>query len=491
MRGTPGAGRRRKAAGSRFAASVAASAVLLAGGPALAARPTTPAAPAPLVVERSQPIHAIEEAPRGSAWESCAFALEGPQGRRAERALVAVCRGGASGDPPELRPLAAGLVGARALAADRLGDGRVRVLVGVAGGVRAFLLGTPGEPPVEARGLSDARLDPASLADRPDLDGDGTRDLLQTTWEGLAAWRWAGDGFGPLASAALPRRAAAAGGTVTVWSPGVIAGDEAPRPRWTWPANWTGERLRVERVELGPQGAGAACSAWIAPGSRVQAAAAAVTGGGRPVLVALVEPAERIALLGERRLLVAPLACRASGRGEPPAMLLETPLANYFAGATLLVRDATGDGIDDVVAIGISGRLKPDLEVLAWTGNAGGGLARRPQRWSHRAESMSGSWSFDWDVDGDGRKDLVRREEQAVWVARGVVPEAGRVPLERTPSFAAALPREYAAVGPWGRVLPRVEHPGEPAWLLLAAQRARKETSAPGHALIVVPVPAR
>ena len=479
------------AAGGHLAAGVAALLVVQAGGPALAARPTAPAAPLPLVVERPQPIHAIEEAPSGSAWGGCAFVLEGPPGRGAERTVVAVCRGGTVRGAPELRPLAAGLAGARALAADLLGDGRVRVLVGVVGGVRAFLLGAPGEQPVEAPGVSDPRLDPSSLGDRPDLDGDGTRDLLQATWEGLAAWRWTGDGFDPLASAALPRRAAAAGGGVTVWSPSVIAGNEAPRPRWTWPASWTGERLRVERVELGPLGAGPACSAWVAPGSRMQAAAAVVTGGDRPVLAALVEPAEQIALLGERRLLVAPLACRASGRGEPPAMMLETPLANYFAGATLLVRDATGDGIADVVAIGFSGRLKPDLEVLAWAGNAGGGLARRPQRWSHRADSMSGSWSFDWDVDGDGRKDLVRRDQRKVWIARGVRPEPGRVPLERTPSFAAELPAEYAPVGPWGRVPPRTGNPGEPGWLLLAAQRAGKETSAPGHALIVVPVPAR
>jgi hypothetical protein len=469
----------------------AAAAVLLGTGTPLAARTDAPAAPPPIVVERPRPVHAVEAAPSGSPWEACAFVLEGPDGRTAERSLSAICRGAAPGGAPEMRALVSGLAGARALAADPLGDGRVRVLVGVVGGVRSFLLGATGEPPVEAGSLSDARLDPASLADRPDLDGDGTRDLLQATWEGLTAWRWTGNGFAPLAEAALPRRAAAGGGDVSVWSPLVIAGDAIPVPRWTRPANWTGERLRLERIELGSNGAGPSCSAWIAPGSRVQAAAAAVLGGDRPRLVALVEPAERIALLGERRLLVAPLICRASGRGEPPAQLLDTPLANYFANATLLVRDATGDGLDDVLAIGISGRLKPDLEVLVWPGEAGGGLARRPLRWSRKAETMGGTWSFAEDVDGDGLPDLVRREERALWLARGLSPGPGRIPLETTPAFTGALPEEYAAAGPVGRLLPRAAHPGEPAWLLFTAQRAAKEGSAPAHALIVVPVPVR
>ena len=470
---------------------VAAALALLGADAAFAARPNAPAAPAPIVVERPYDVQAVEAAPSGSAWEGCAFVLEGPNERMAERSLAAVCRGVTAGSAPELRPLVSGLVGARALAADPLGGGRVRLLVGVVGGVRTFLFGAPGDPPVEAAPMSDARLDPASLADRPDLDGDGTRDLLQATWEGLAAWRWTGDGFAPLASAALPRRAAAAGGEVSVWSPFVIAEDEAPIPRWTRPAGWTGERLRVERIDLGPQGAGPACSAWIAPGSRVQIAAAAILRGERPRLVALVEPAERIALLGERRLLVAPLTCRASGRGEPPSLLLDTPLANYFANATLLVRDATGDGLQDVVAVGISGRLKPDLEVLVWPGEVGGGLARRPLRWSRKAESMGGTWSFAEDVDGDGLPDLVRREEQTLWVARGLRPGPGRVPLETTPSFIGSLPKEYATAGFLGRLRPRAAAPGEPAWLLFSAQRAGTVAGASDHALIVVPVPVR
>ncbi len=491
MRSVAATAWRRAAGTGRVAAGVAAFAALALGEPVLAARTTAPKAPAPIVLERPSPVQALEAAPSGPAWEGCAFVLEGPPERGAERALLAVCRAPSPADAPEVRPLVAGLAGAGALAADALGDGRVRVLVGVTGGVRTFLLGPPGEPPVEARALLDGKLDPSSLADRPDLDGDGTRDLLQTTWDGLAAWRWAGDGFEALAAAALPRRAAAAGGNVTVWSPSVIAGEEAASPRWTHPASWTGDRLRVERIAIGAQGAGPACSAWIAPGSRVQAVAAAVTRGDRPRLVALVEPTERIALLGERRLLVAPLVCRASGRGEPPTMLLDTPLANYFAGATLLVRDETGDGVDDLVAIGISGRLKPDLEALVWAGDAAGGFARQPLRWSRKSETMSGSWSFAWDVDGDGRMDLVRREEQRVWVARGVAPERGRMPLERTPSFTAALPGEYVVSGPWGRVPPRAAALGETGWLLFAAQRAGKDGGAPGHALIVVPVPAR
>ena len=470
------------------AVRLAAAAALLVAGPALAARGAAPAVPAPIVVERPHPVQALAAAPADSPWSGCAFLLEGPEGRTAERTLGALCRG--AGGVPEVRALVPGLPGARSLAADRLGDGRVRVLVGLPGGVRVLLLGDPSEPLASARPLEDARLDPATLADRPDLDGDGTRDLLQATWEGLAAWRWAGDGFEPLAAAALPRRAAAAGGDVTVWGPTVMAGEDAPVPRWSWPAGWTGERLRVERIALGPHGAGPACSAWIAPGSRVQAAAAAVLGGEPPRLAVLVEPADRIALLGERRLLVVPLACRASGRGEPPAQSLDTPLANYFAGATLRARDATGDGVEDLVAIGISGRMNPDLEVLVWPGQPAGGVARRPLRWSRKSESMGGTWAWDWDADGDGRNDLVRRDEREVWVARGLAPAPGAVPLEKAPSFSATLPEGFAAGLAWGHLPPRPAVAGEPGWLLFPAQRAGQGGGPPVHALVVVPLPA-
>jgi hypothetical protein len=467
-------------------ARLAAAAALLAVGPAFAARAAAPAA-APIVLERPHPVQALVTLPSETEWEGCVLLLEGPEGRTAERTLAALCR--TADGAPEIRPLVAGLAGARTLAADRLGDGRVRVLVGVPGGVRVVLLGSPAEPAETARSLDDARLDPTTLADRPDVDGDGTRDLLQATWEGLAAWRWAGDGFEPLAAVPLPRRATAAGGEVTVWGPTVMGGGEAALPRWSWPATWTGERLRIERIELGPRGAGPACSAWVAPGSRVQTAAAVVFGGDRPRLAALVEPADRIALLGERKLLVTPLVCRDSGRGEPPAQTLDTPLANYFAGATLQARDATGDGIEDLVAVGISGRLNPDLEVLVWPGEPGGGVARLPRRWSRKADSMGGGWTYEWDGDGDGLLDLVRRDERQVWVARGAAPAPGQVPLEKSPSFTATLPDGYAAGAAWWHAPPRREVAGDPGWILLSAQRASAGGGPAAHALIVFSLP--
>lgn len=455
-------------------------ALLALGGPAAEA-----AAPAgPIVLDRAHPATAIVAAPAETPWEACAFLLEGPPARRAARDLVALCR--RPGAAPEFLPLAAGLAGAGSLAVDPLGEGRVRLLVGVIGGVRSFVLGARDAPAIETPRLEDPQVDPASLAARPDLDGDTTPDLLQMTWDGLAAWRWTLEGFVPLRSAPLPRRASAAGGEVIAWSPTLLPDERPSSPRWTFPSSWSGDRLRLERVEVGAEGAGPSCSAWVSPGAAVGVAAAAVTRDEPPRLFALLEPADRIALLGERTLVASRLVCRASGRGEAPEWSVETRLSNYVAAASIELRDATGDGVDDLVTVGLTGRMKPDLEVAVYAGDGAGGYARQPRRWSRKVERLSGTSSFRRDLTGDGLPDLLHVEGNEVWLARGVPPEKDLVPLERKPSLELSAPQGIE-IERFGDALPA---PGgkdaAPGWLLFAARRTGE---AAGNALLVLQLP--
>ncbi len=437
-----------------------------------------------LVLDRTDPAQAIVAAPAGTPWEGCAFLLEGPAADRAPRRLLALCRH--PGAQPGFLPLAGGLQGANSLAVDALGDGAVRLLVGVTGGVRSFLLGARDGPALELPALQDPRIDPASLAARPDLDGDGTPDLLQMTWEGLAAWRWTEGGFDPLGSAPLPRRASAAGGEVIAWGPTLLPGAGTAAIRWTFPSSWTGDRLRLERIDLGPAGAGPSCSAWVSPGAGVGVAAAAVTHADPPRLIALVEPADRIALLGERTLLEARLVCRASGRGEVPEWSVKTRLSNYVAPASIEIRDATGDGIDDVVTVGLSGRLKPDVEVAVYAGDRSGGFSGGPRRWSRKVERLSGTTVFRHDLTGDGLPDLLHFGGSDVWLARGVAPGERPVPLEERPSLEVPVPKGIE-IERFGDALPAGRgEDGAAAWLLFVARRTGKHT---GKALLVLQLP--
>jgi hypothetical protein len=102
------------------------------------------------------------------------------------------------------------------------------------------------------------------------------------------------------------------------------------------------------------------------------------------------------------------------------------------------LRDVTGDGLLEIVAIGVTGRLRPNAEVTIWPADS---TRSSPVRWSERVER--GAVALDWsqDVTGDGLPDFIALDEKGLTLYAGIRRPARRVPIES----------RSAAVLPWPR----------------------------------------
>jgi hypothetical protein len=330
------------------------------------------------------------------------------------------------------------------LAALRAADGSVDLLVGAAGEVRVFSLAKRDAAPVAKSGLRDVRLGPTSLADRPDLDGDGTADLVQGLSTGVAAWRLTSSGFALLHDVALPPSARFSRDSVKVSGTAILPSHDASGVRFTEVDERPGNRWRVFRVALG--GDGSACPAFVEPGGAWRAKSAAVVPGDHsiaPRLVALAQPSDRLALLKESRLVIAPLACRTSGKGAEPEFFYETDFPN-MSSPVLRVDDLTGDGTLDIVAEGDKGLFPPDVQIAVWRGIGDGHFEKKPLTLIQKFKGLEGA-DFTRDIDGDGSIDLTFAGKQGFGYCRGVAPRNDEVPLDCSAPVVLAVPKDHVA----------------------------------------------
>jgi hypothetical protein len=348
--------------------------------------------------------------------------------------------------------------------------------VGHPGGVDVYCADGESAPVLRRCGeLRDSRLAPGELEPGPDLDGDGTGELVQGVFDGIAAWRRSGPGgLERIFWAPLPVQASASSTSVGVRAASVLGlvkggGDMVA---WTAPKPRPGARLRMHRVPLGAEAPRAFCSAWVKTEEPVLAVASLIVPGNPPHLAALVQPSERLALLNEQRLMVASLECDRTRRGQAPAWVDETPLDNYLGGH-LLLRDVTGDARPDLIALGVQGRLRPRVRVEVYAADAGGGWESHGDRWLKERVADPPTYLVPWDrdLDGDGVNDLAFHDQEFLFVVPGVRGRGGEENLD----WEARLIGPQPATGT--RWLPAAR-PGDPVRALMPVRRRVEDEEA-------------
>jgi hypothetical protein len=292
------------------------------------------------------------------------------------------------------------------------------------------------------RSLSDGRLHPYSLDDRPDIDADGSADLVQALAEGLASWRRAADGsLAPLGLSPVPGFAVVGAGGALVRGREMRPGAPATSWRWTSPVVEPPDRLSILRVPVPGSGDAQTCTAWVNVGGRRRISSWVVDETDTPRLVAMTATADRVDLLGEHSLVVAPLECDETRRGRAPSLDVSTRYPVYST-PQIELRDVTGDGQMEIVAIGVTGRLRPSAEVTIWPLHTS---RSSPVRWSERVER--GAVALDWsrDVTGDGLPDFIALDEEGLTLYAGIRSPARRVPIESRPTAVLPWPRRSSS----------------------------------------------
>lgn len=390
------------------------------------------------------PLVSAVPAPDGTPWERCLLLLEGRPETDDPPQITALCAGAGAGAAVTFTPLAAAPAHCRAIFGERTASGGLRVLAGRPGGVDALEFAARGAA-VERRGLiDDERVDPETLGQTADVDGDGTPDqLLQATYAGLAAWRRAPDGGATaLGTARLAPETTVGADVALVRGPiGVGQAPDAP-VQWTWPETMPGRRLRTWRVPLHAHGPGTPCAAWVQSPIPVYVQNGVFLGGDPPRLAALVAPSEKVAIFGNTTLLLAPLACDDTARGKLPEVFQKTDFDANIGWVGLDARDVTGDGTLDLVLYGRQGAVDHRLKLAVYRGTGAGRFESKPRELTDgHLDPLAAR--FDADVDGDGTADLVLLEEHRALALPGR--PAKTVPFDESGKRAVTLPPGLSA----------------------------------------------
>lgn len=438
------------------------------------------AAPAaPVVIEQAFRAISVSPMPDDSAFEGCLLVLDVDPNARSRARAFTLCEKDGTPVLTPWREFDADTISATPFA---VGGGAIEIHVGRESALDVWRIDRDLTTSTRIAQIEDERLGPFVTArNAVDLDGDATLDLIQAHYEGVSAWRRSEGGFVALKSARLPPSAAFTSRSIVVRTASLT--EISPKDanvRYTAPSPEPGDRWRVDRVPFGAQGIGEPCAAWVELPAAMTPLRAAVSEGDIARLIALAQPADRLALLGELSLVIAPLECRRTGRGSAPTAMVKTKAPNY-SGARLLLQDATGDGRDDIVLLAQAGRLDADPWIGVVPQQADGSFAKRTLDWKGKAESFSFAlYQWEEDLDGDGRHDLTFLDDDALAVSRGLEPDGKRVPIEAKPSRRLVLPK---GVTPQGRAVHRLE--GDGRWLVVSATRAEAGQAKP--VLIALP----
>lgn len=397
-----------------------------------------------IALERPGAVRLVHGLEPGAPWPGCALIFEADSDRPGAPSQLSLwCPAESEGQVRVLADeLPEEILAARWASA---GDGGGWLEVGHPEGV-ALLCPHEGEgAALRACGeLSDPRLAPTELAPGPDLDADGSPELVQSVFDGLAAWaRPERDRLQLLGVAPLPVQASASPTRVSVRTAPLlgVARHGKELAAWTAPEHREGARMRLHRIPLGPEGPGESCTAWIRTEEPSRAIDSVILPGAEPRLASLIQPSERLALLNEQRLMIAPLECDPTRRGNPPEWVDETPLDNYLA-SHLLLRDVTGDDRPDLVAIGVQGRLRPRVRVEVHPADGEGGWATHGDRWLRERVEDPPRYLVPWDRDltGDGVFDLALLEARRLVVVPGSRDENGEERLDWEGRLVAGAP---------------------------------------------------
>ncbi|MFN7964312.1 MAG: VCBS repeat-containing protein [Acidobacteriota bacterium] len=330
----------------------------------------------------------------------------------------------------------------RGVAIEPQAAGTVSVLVGLDGAIDRSEWRDDGTAPTWRRLLTDDDLGPQSMDDRPDLDRDGSPDLLQVTFDGLRAYRASDDQFLPLWSIELPGAVQVLGDTVVAWNRSLIAHESAAQRRFTRPIGMRDGRVRLSQVELAA-GPPRVCEIYLRNPTELAPQSSAILEGPTPRIAFTSLPGRKLEIFGEHWINVASLSCDSTGRGTPLSFSLKTPLINW-ATASLVARDLTGDSTADLVLGGSTGRLKPKPMIAVYPAIAGGSFARKPLTWEPGDEVEKGELLDDThDYDGDGSADLVAVGERDLYLYTSANARRSSLPWNDKPAAVSIVPKEW------------------------------------------------
>ncbi len=258
-------------------------------------------------------------------------------------------------------------------------------------------------------------------------------------------------GAATVASYALPRRAERTRWGLRLSSPPVLpvtgsadAAGGAPcfatEPEAIGPRRLRVRRLCPSSAEAGQSGANAPLagapveSFALLPGTETVTAARFARLDGETVLAALTR--EKLGLFVKQRLRLFRLEATRNRMGTGPVLAADTDCPIWHP-LELSFPDADGDGRRDLALVCDKGLIHEQLQIALYRGLGGARFEPRP-----RVVEIGGAydmWSYDGDLDGDGRLDLLARSEQAIFELRSG--GAGRRrPVAADPAWRFTLP---------------------------------------------------
>lgn len=364
-----------------------------------------------------------------------------------------------------------------------------------------WLLGKPGRIVARTLAVGSAQLspeqtllvDPELAADSlatpfdVDLDGDGTTDLWQRTYDGLVVYRRQEAGFQLAGRVTIEPEVSSFERRLVLRGLLGVKIDGAQRATWFPPRDEPGHRLSVTRVPFTATSLGSPCINWVDTRQAVSLRNYRFLGGTSPRLALLTTPADKVELFGKQTLSLAPLQCDPTGRGRVIDWSVETDLTGLRR-SRIQLHDLTGDGSDDLIVNGFSGTADANIELGAYPYTSAGQFGKKPLRWSRDLGSiLAETVVFDYDVDGDGFRDLFYVENNRLQIIRGLLPDGKRFPLARDPSITATVAPDLSI----DAVYPAYEVPGVTGRVVLlhGTRRPKDPQAPPTDVLIVVEVP--
>lgn len=228
------------------------------------------------------------------------------------------------------------------------------------------------------------------------------------------------------------------------WRPVTFVGEsEGVRTFLARAAEERANRVRVERVDLRGDGTVAETTAWLKlpePEDTIESIPLLLDGA--PHVLLTTKPAGKLGLMGEKRLRLYPVSHDRTRLGTRPVWETESRM-NQWQAAHVELYDADGDGRKDLV-IGYWKGIKDSRVVLDTYLREETGFRKSARTTGFDVRGGDRSFlSFEHDLDGDGRRDLLVASEGGLFVYRGKDPDS-RALVEKP---AVVLPYPVTDVG--------------------------------------------